>query len=29
MNYGATRRCFDPNTGAAVHVGVISVEGGE
>lgn len=24
-----TRRCFDPNTTHAVHVGVISVEGGE
>lgn len=24
-----TRRCFDPNLGAAVHIGVISVEGGE
>lgn len=23
------RRTFDPNTGAAVHIGVISVEGGE
>lgn len=24
-----TRRCYDPNTGAAAHIGVISVEGGE
>ncbi len=24
-----TRRCFDPNTGATVHVDIISVEGGE
>jgi len=24
-----TRRCYDPNTGAAAHVSVLSVEGGE
>jgi len=24
-----TRRCFDPNTGLAVHIEIISVEGGE
>ena len=24
-----TRRCFDPNTGVAAHINVISIEGGE